>query len=208
MHSKTVLQHYFFHFPKFSSFMCSQPPTRLFCLPLFPHGPPLLLSLSLSLPPRCLSAFSLTHTLFPLHSLLQSKYYLTSSQRLSTSQQRFSTAALLPPCLQFPCCCSGGHYWAAFSRLQQSPVLYACSGYSAVSWIKNKQGGIHCSRRKVWEGLQWAEIYSTPLLVRLSDKRPLIVSLCREIAACRSQGVLIKPRRKFVVQQQAMKGIS
>lgn len=52
-----------------------------------------------------------------------------------------------------------------------------------------------------------AEIYNTPLLVRPSDKRPEIISLWREIVASRSRGVLTKPKRKFVAQQQAMKGI-
>lgn len=44
-----------------------------------------------------------------------------------------------------------------------------------------------------------AEIYNTLLLVRLLDKRPEIVSLQREIVAIGSQGVLIKPKGKFVV---------
>ena len=106
---------------KFSPFMFSQPPTRIFCLPLFPCGPPL------SLP--CHAAFSLSHTPFSLFdSLFQSKYYLTSSQRLSTSLQLYSTAALV----------------RSFSLLQRGEPsscifqaegvlgLYACSGYSAV----------------------------------------------------------------------------
>lgn len=79
---------------KFSPFMCSQPPTRLFCLPLFPCGPPLSLSPSLLCCFLCLS-----HTPFSLfNSLFQSKYYLTSSQRLSTSQQLFfhCSPALIP----------------------------------------------------------------------------------------------------------------
>lgn len=106
-------------------------PHVFFVFHCFPMGPPLLLSLS---PPCCLSAFSLTHTLFPLHSLLQSKYYLTSSQRLSTSQQRFSTAALLPPLPAVTLSLQWGALLSCvFSRLKQSPVLYACSGYSAVS---------------------------------------------------------------------------
>lgn len=92
---------------KFSPFMCSQPPTRLFCLSPFPCGPPLSFS-----PPPCLIAFSLSHTPFSLfNSLFQSKYYLTSSQRLTTSQQLFFTAVLLCcPCLHFSLCCSGGSH--------------------------------------------------------------------------------------------------
>lgn len=49
---------------KFSLFMCSQPPTRPFCLPLFPCGPPLP-SLSLSPSLLLLLSLCLTHTLFP-----------------------------------------------------------------------------------------------------------------------------------------------
>ncbi len=44
-----------------------------------------------------------------------------------------------------------------------------------------------------------AEIYNALLLVRLLDKRPEIVSLLWEIVASRSQSVLSKPKRKFVV---------
>lgn len=44
-----------------------------------------------------------------------------------------------------------------------------------------------------------AEIYNAPLLVRLLDKRPEIVSLLWEIVASRSRSVLSKPKRKFVV---------
>lgn len=47
---------------KFSLFMRSQPPTHLFCLPLFPRGPPLSLSLPLL---ALLLSLPLTHTLFP-----------------------------------------------------------------------------------------------------------------------------------------------
>lgn len=43
---------------KFSLFMCSQPPTRLFCLPLFPCGPP---PLPLTLPLPAFTAFSVSH---------------------------------------------------------------------------------------------------------------------------------------------------
>lgn len=42
-----------------------------------------------------------------------------------------------------------------------------------------------------------AEIYNTLLLARLLEKRPEIVSLRREIAASRSQGVLTKPQKEI-----------
>lgn len=51
-------------------------------------------------------------------------------------------------------CCdaAAGGAVELYSSLQQvSTVWYACSGYSAVDWIKNKLGGIQCFRR---EGLQ------------------------------------------------------
>lgn len=118
---------------KFSLFMRSQPPTHLFCLPLFPRGLP-------HPPPPWLYCFlCLSHTPFSLfNSLFQSKYYLTSSQHFSAS---FS----LPPRPSLSLTSSPP---AVFSSLQRGEPLsrnfpgqkrggcpqrsYACGGYNAV----------------------------------------------------------------------------
>lgn len=136
------------HFQIYSFYVLSTTHSS-FCLPISLWAPAPFLSLPLT-------ALSLSHTPFSLfNSVFQSKYYLTSFQQLSTSQQLF----FFPP---LPCSAPlliavtsvlqwGELFSYVFQALKRLQFLYACSGYSAVYWIKNKQGGIHCSRRK---GLQ------------------------------------------------------
>lgn len=148
-HTQTLLQHYISQFPNSLLSCALNHPLAFFCLLLFPCGPPLSLS---PLPP-CLIALCLSHTPFSLfNSLFQSKYYLTSSQRLSTSQGFFFFPLLSPVCsyLSAP---AGGSIELYFPG-RKTPPLHACSGYSAVDWIKNKQGGIHSDRRRAREVLQ------------------------------------------------------
>ena len=123
-----------------------------FCLPVSLWAPSLC-------PPPCFTAFSVSHTHpFPFSTVCSSSNIIWLP--LSSFFPLFPALIPLHAVLSL---------WQREEPLSciiwvQSPlVLYACSGYSAVYWIKNKQGGIHCSGRRDWAA---AEIYNTPLLVK------------------------------------------